>query len=272
MDPEFTKATINKFSTTIFQYIDGFETQEGQIIDGTLDELIENMDNNFIAEQVISGETSNEITSNMIDDYIEVHFNSNQITNFYDWINQLSDDGDLEDLYSSKEFIVLLSLCAKWFLDEFTIYIKLNNDKELWNTIAYWFVKNNCYEIIHKRLKSYIDEIVYDEIERRKIKDIYKGESRLECVVCFEKKVIYTGCSKCHSAFCCFECYDKLDNVCPLCRYDQMISCCKCNTAKKAKENPEKYLWYGKLTRVVQQINQPMLQVQEEPGELDNIE
>ena len=222
-------ALINKFNETIFQYIDGFETEEGLILDGTLDEMITAIDCERLVERVKDGETIQDITTEMIDEYIQISFNAAGVTNFYDWINELSDYGVLEEQYKISEFVILLSLCYSWFSVDHNTSMKLDSEKDIWNSIAFWFVKERCYETIHNRLKDYLAEMVNKEIEKQKNKTIYKGESRLECVVCLEKKIIYTGCSKCNSAFCCFECYEKLDNVCPLCRHSKMINCVKCD-------------------------------------------
>jgi hypothetical protein len=270
---------INKFTDTIFEYIDGFESEEGIIIDGTLDEVLEDINSNNIYSTIKNGNTTEEITKTMIDKYIEEHFNSSISTNnpvsFYNWIGLLSDKGDLDTQYSSGEFLILLKNTAKCLFDECGAILDIQKDESIiWDTIAYFFVKEGgfggVYETIYKRINSYLKELVCDEIKKEKTAKEYEGKSRFECVICYENKVIYTGCSNCNSAFLCFECYDKLPtcNECPLCRCGEMminVFSCNCYKLKMSIKNPHKFKWHSKLERVVHQLGQKTTQqVQEE--------
>lgn len=56
-------------------------------------------------------------------------------------------------------------------------------------------------------------------------KDNKTKPSRIPCGICWENKLIYTGCSICKGNYLCYTCYTHLesDNECPFCRCPEMI-------------------------------------------------
>jgi hypothetical protein len=102
-----------------------------------------------------------------------------------------------------------------------------------WNSIVYWLVKENdllyteLNDLIEKKYKHYLDS---------------KRPSRIACGICFENKILYTGCSCCNGNYICYQCYDCLDkeNNCPYCRCPEMIDSEPPQTAYSPEEINDK--------------------------------
>lgn len=87
---------------------------------------------------------------------------------------------------------------------------------ETWNTLAYWYVYANK--------SKYIDS--FSECFKQLYSDWRDKDRhcRLSCGICYENKVLYTGCSTCNGNYVCKSCYTSMDdNCCPFCRCDEMI-------------------------------------------------
>jgi hypothetical protein len=122
----------------------------------------------------------------------------------------------IDELYNVADFIALFSDCQKWFDTEQDTILLMKDCEHAWNSIVYWLVKdggllNEEFEtFLQEKYKTYLDS---------------KRTSRIACGICFENKILYTGCSCCNGNYICEECYDCLDkeNNCPYCRCEEMI-------------------------------------------------
>jgi hypothetical protein len=162
-------------------------------------------------EKVNADTELGDVTHELYDEFVE--FLDDWETGFdfyYENEQEISDEFDLTD------FIELFNDCQEWYHDEYNINLLIKNKTTAWNSIVFWLVKENdllyteLNDLIEKKYKHYLDS---------------KRTSRIACGICFENKILYTGCSCCNGNYICYQCYDCLDkeNTCPYCRCEVMI-------------------------------------------------
>jgi hypothetical protein len=152
-----------------------------------------------------------DISEEIYQEFVEFCFNSwDDNYNFY-YHHNIYIDG-----YSVSEFIELFTKCQKWFKDELDTEISIINNEHAWNTIVYWIVKET--DLFKDKISEFLEEIYKDYLET-------KRPSRIACGVCYDNKILYTGCSACNNNYICKECYESLENEneCPYCRCKHMI-------------------------------------------------
>lgn len=121
--------------------------------------------------------------------------------------------------YKASVFINVWIDCCKWFEERYNIKQELLNEEQAWNDIAYWIIK--------KYLAQDWEELFIEKFEEEFImyKDNNSKSSRIACGICWENKIIYTGCSTCKGNYLCYSCYTHLEsnNTCPFCRCPEMV-------------------------------------------------
>ena len=123
---------------------------------------------------------------------------------------------DIDELYNVADFIALFSDCQKWFSSEFDTDLLIKDCEDAWNSIVYWLVKDGG--LLNKEFDAFLQEKYKTYLDS-------KRTCRIACGICYENKILYTGCSCCNGNFICEECYECLDNKnsCPYCRCEEMI-------------------------------------------------
>ncbi len=139
---------------------------------------------------------------------------------FNDWETgfdfHYENEQEINDEFDLADFVSFFNDCQEWFKDEYNINLLIKNKTTAWNSIAYWLVKvddllfTEINDLIQEKYNNYLDS---------------KRTSRIACGICFENKILYTGCSCCNGNYICYQCYDWLakKNTCPYCRCDEMI-------------------------------------------------
>ena len=118
---------------------------------------------------------------------------------------------------SIAEFIKLWNECSKWFSVSLKVDdLMLTNEEEAWNNIIYWVFNKACYD---EWLDAFKDEF-NDRLNE--YKDSLYRVSRITCGVCYENKILYTGCSCCNNNYLCQSCYGNVGNECPFCRSEMI--------------------------------------------------
>jgi hypothetical protein len=125
-------------------------------------------------------------------------------------------DHDLPKEFDLTDFIELFNDCQEWFKDEYNINLLITDETFAWNNIVYWLVK--VYDLFYTELNDLIEKKYNYYLDSKKT-------SRIACGICFENKILYTGCSCCNGNYICYQCYNCLDkkNTCPYCRCPEMI-------------------------------------------------
>lgn len=160
------------------------------------------------------------------EDFVDV----GSFNNFCDFVEKLFNDFDtgisffadnecsLGTELNVDDFINLWICASKYYKEEFDVDVEMRNAEHAWNTIAYWVIKDILYdEYLMKFQKKY-------EQEYQDYKDEMTKPSRIPCGVCYENKLLYTGCYTCNNNYLCRTCYIKCENECPFCRDGMMIS------------------------------------------------
>ena len=163
------------------------------------------------------------------DEFVEDCFN-NWDTQF----NYYRDSkANINESYDVADFIALFSDCQKWFDSEYATDLLMKDCEHAWNSIVYWLVKdggllNKAFKVfLQEKYKTYLDS---------------KRTSRIACNICFENKILYTGCSCCNGNYICEECYECLakENDCPFCRCPEMIDTNPTQTGHSPEEINDK--------------------------------
>lgn len=118
-----------------------------------------------------------------------------------------------------KDFIKIWKECSEWYEEDFG-NISLDNDEQGWNTICYWIFEDKLFD-------SWKDTFDFEYREQfEEYKDKNNKASRIPCGVCYENRILYTGCFECNNNYLCRGCYISLENEneCPFCRHDKMIT------------------------------------------------
>lgn len=117
---------------------------------------------------------------------------------------------------SIAEFIKLWNECSKWFSVSLEVELTLANEEEAWNNIVYWVFNAACY---NEWLDAFTDEF-NDRLNE--YKDNLYRVGRIPCGVCYENKILYTGCTCCNNNYLCQSCYGNVGNECPFCRSEMI--------------------------------------------------
>ena len=124
----------------------------------------------------------------------------------------------LNNEFSIRDFIKFWKDCSEWFDDTFgDDEVKLETEEQAWNCIAFWVFQTKLMDDFEEEFTEKFKE------EFCEYRDTRNRTCRLACGVCYENKVLYTGCSCCNGNYLCHSCYDKVDNECPFCRCSEMI-------------------------------------------------
>ena len=175
---------------------------------------------------------------NDIDDVIQDLYNDEFVENcFNNWDNGFDfygdNDHEISDEFDLTDFIELFNDCQEWFKETYNINLLIKDKTNAWNSIVYWLVKDKellfkeLNDLIEKKYKHYLDS---------------KRPSRIACGICFENKILYTGCSCCNGNYICYQCYDCLakENDCPFCRCPEMIDTNPTQTGHSPEEINDK--------------------------------
>lgn len=148
------------------------------------------------------------------DEYLDDIANSdNSGFNFYKYLQ------DHQINHKSSVFINVWIECCNWYKENYGIKKEIKSQEQAWNTIAYWIVKEHCANDWEELfVEKFTDEYLM-------YKDNKTKPSRIACGICWENKLLYTGCSTCKGNYICYSCYNHLenDNECPFCRSQEMI-------------------------------------------------
>jgi hypothetical protein len=251
---------FKEFSQLIVQFVSDTDGENKDCIDNYLDKI------NFkhLYDTYYNTDDDDIDITEMIDeswdDFVNETFNEweNGDYNFYYWLTEIRCE-NIDSIIPTSNLLVLLRDATTWFKEELEITLDVTKSIEtIINTLAYWAIRELDYCILP--LKSYFNLEYLKRFDVLKIIEEYSEstETKLSCVICLEKKNIYTGCSCCNSAFVCAECYFKLENSCPLCRCPQMILSirdCRITDDDDTSDIAEcKSVWLQKLVAVSQQI------------------
>lgn len=151
---------------------------------------------------------------NFRDEFVEKLFND-----FDTGISFFADNEcSLGTEFNVDDFINLWNCASKYYKEEFDTDVEMRNAEHAWNTIAYWVIKDILYDqYLTKFTRKY-------EQEYQDYKDEMTKPSRIPCGVCYENKILYTGCYTCNNNYLCRTCYIKCQDECPFCRNGMMIS------------------------------------------------
>lgn len=170
-------------------------------------------------------DTTNKITfDTSVEDYYQDEFINNV---FNDWEDRGENSFDFYNNYKVclsgefhlDSFLKLWNNCSKWFKDEFDVDLLPKNARHCWNTICYWIIKTDEKETLFNLFKEKMDILYINWIDNK------NRISRIPCGICYENKILYTGCSCCNNNYLCYICYESLvnKNTCPFCRCEEMI-------------------------------------------------
>ena len=252
--------TFNRFKGFLDEYIDGWESDDERIVVGCLDEFLEGIE----LEHLFNDEdiTIDDVANDLWERFTEEYFNDCEDDlhkGFHYWFSGESPYEDLNNHFTIGNFLYLYEKCVNWFKTNYETNVEVKNEIHTWNTLAYWCFKVGDFSSQKDRMKDWIKSELDRIKKNQKTRTEFSGESRLVCVICLENKVIYTGCSTCSAGLLCYECYTKIDNVCPVCRCSSMIKCVKCCHFIKVGEGPhthykidtDRITWEQKLANVV---------------------
>ena len=168
-------------------------------------------------EQGICYENYNEEMLECFDLFINILTNNWTATE-YNFYKHFEDELDNVLI---KDFIKLWVECSVWLEEDFRLdKTSLDNEEQAWNTICYWI-------FIDKLNDSWEGTFDFEYREQfEEYKDKTNKKSRILCGVCYENRILYTGCFKCNNNYLCRGCYYYLEseNECPFCRHDKMIT------------------------------------------------
>ena len=168
-------------------------------------------------EEGTSYENYNEEMLECFDLFINILTNNWTATE-YNFYKHFEDE--LDDVLI-KDFIKLWVECSVWLEEDFRLdKTSLDNEEQAWNTICYWI-------FIDKLNDSWEGTFDFEYREQfEEYKDKTNKKSRILCGVCYENRILYTGCFKCNNNYLCRGCYYYLEseNECPFCRHDKMIT------------------------------------------------
>lgn len=148
------------------------------------------------------------------DDFIEDltnRWNEPKCPNFFKQYKLLNTE------FTIRDFIQFWKDCSEWFDDTFDTTLEMANEEQAWNSICFW--------VFQVKLMDEWEEIFTEKFKEEfcDYKDARNRTGRIPCGVCYENKILYTGCSCCNNNYLCHSCYDKIDNDCPFCRCDEMV-------------------------------------------------
>jgi hypothetical protein len=121
--------------------------------------------------------------------------------------------------FTIRDFIKFWKDCSEWFNDNFDDdTLEIENEEQAWNSICFW--------VFQEKLMDEWEELFTENFKEEfsNYKDVRNRTSRIPCGVCYENKILYTGCFRCNGNYLCRTCYDKVNNECPFCRCDEMIT------------------------------------------------
>ena len=124
------------------------------------------------------------------------------------------------DNMKAYELLIYLRIATEFYLEESETYndvSKSEDDHIAWGEITYAVMRCAVFPQYYQSFKFALCTKINEYI------DPLINNSRLECVVCLDKKIIYTACSVCNSSLVCGSCYKKINNTCPICRCNNMI-------------------------------------------------
>lgn len=147
--------------------------------------------------------------------------------------------------FSVRDFIKFWKDCCEWFDDAFGDEVKLETEEQAWNCICFW--------VFQTKLMDDWEELFTEKFKEEfcEYRDNRNRTSRIPCGVCYENKILFTGCSCCNGNYLCHSCYDKIDNECPFCRCETMI--CP-EPLISVMNNDDFIIWIDKMKRVLKDI------------------
>jgi hypothetical protein len=188
-------------------YIEWFNNHRGGKLSKNFERMIVNGNEN---EEEI-GDGIVEIYRDEFIEHLTNRWNEPKCPNFFKQYKLLNVE------FTARDFIYFWKDCSEWFYNNFALENALENEEQAWNTICYW-----CFQL---RLMDKWEELFTEKFKEEfcYYKDVRNRTSRILCGVCYENKILYTGCSCCNNNYLCRTCYDKIDNECPFCRCEEMI-------------------------------------------------
>jgi hypothetical protein len=169
---------------------------------------------NFEKIIINNDENDDEIITIYRDEFIEDltnRWNEPKCPNFFKQYKLLNHE------FTIRDFIKFWEDCSEWFNNNFDYKIEIEDEETTWNTFSYWIFSD---KLIDEWQELFIEKF---KEEFCNYKDIRNRTSSISCGICYENKILYTGCFCCNNNYLCQSCYDNVDNECPFCRCNQMI-------------------------------------------------